>query len=70
VEVLRASADAVRRRHFTRLAQRTSLDAEQLAAVEAATAAMVGELLHGPSVELRRNGADADTVRRIFGLER
>jgi hypothetical protein len=31
---------------------------------------MVAELLHGPSVELRRGGADADTIRRLFGLER
>ncbi len=70
VEVLRAGADAVRRGHLARLTRRASLDAAQLAAVEAATAAMVGELLHGPSVELRRNGVDAATVRRIFGLER
>jgi hypothetical protein len=31
---------------------------------------MLGELLHGPSVELRRGGADAATIRRLFGLGR
>jgi hypothetical protein len=30
---------------------------------------MVGDLLHGPTVELRRGGADADTVRRLFGID-
>lgn len=68
LEVLHGGADAVRRRHLDRLRRRTSLDARQLEAVEAAVTAMVGELLHGPSVELRRGGADADTVRRLFGL--
>jgi hypothetical protein len=29
----------------------------------------VGDLLHGPTVELRRGGADAETVRRLFGLD-
>lgn len=68
LEVLHQEADAVRRRHLARLRRRTSLDGRQLEAVEAAAAAMVGELLHGPSVELRRGGADAETVRRLFGL--
>lgn len=70
LEVLHGEADAVRRRHLARLRGRASLDPRQLEAVEAATAAMLGDLLHGPSVELRRGGADADTVRRLFGLER
>lgn len=69
LEVLHAEADAVRRRHLARLRGRASFDARQLEAVEAATAAMLGELLHGPSVQLRRGGADADTVRRLFELE-
>jgi len=69
LEVLHGGAEAVRRRHLARLRRRTSLDADQLEAVEAAATAMVGELLHGPSVELRRGGADADTVRRLFGLD-
>lgn len=69
LEVLHAEADTVRRRHLARLRGRASLDARQLEAVEAAATAMVGELLHGPSVELRRGGADAATVRRLFGLD-
>jgi glutamyl-tRNA reductase len=67
--VLHGEADAVRRRHLDRLSRSAGLGPGQLAAVEAASAAMLGELLHGPSVELRRGGADAETVRRIFGLD-
>jgi glutamyl-tRNA reductase len=67
--VLHGEADAVRRRHLDRLSRSAGLGPGQLAAVEAASAAMMGELLHGPSVELRRGGADADTVRRIFRLD-
>ena len=69
LESLHRGADAVRSRHLARLRRRTSLDTRQLEAVEAAATAMLGELLHRPSVELRRGGADADTVRRLFGLE-
>jgi len=69
IGLLHAEADAVRRRHLDRLRRRGTLAPEQLAAVEAASAAMVGDLLHGPSVELRRGGADADAVRRLFGLD-
>ena len=47
----------------------TVLDEAQLAAVEAASAAMLGELLHRPTVEIRRGGADAATVRRLFGID-
>lgn len=70
LSVLHREADAVRRRHLQRLRSRADLDERQLAAVEAASAAMLGELLHGPSLELRRGGADAATVRRLFGIER
>jgi len=69
VTVLHGEADAVRRRHLERLRRRTLLDADQLAAVDAAAAAMLGELLHGPTVEIRRGGADAQLVRRLFGIE-
>ena len=69
VSLLRRNAEAVRRRHLDRLRRRTPLDPVQLAAVEAASAAMLGDLLHRPSVELRRGGADAGTVRRLFGLD-
>lgn len=68
ISLLHREADAVRRRHLDRLRSRAGLDEQQLAAVEAASTAMLGELLHGPSVELRRGGADAATVRRLFGL--
>jgi glutamyl-tRNA reductase len=70
IAVLHREAEAVRRRHLDRLQTRAGLDDGQLAAVEAASAAMLGELLHGPSVELRRGGADAATIRRLFGLGR
>lgn len=69
VALLHDEAHAVRRRHLERLARRSGLTGEQLTAVEAASAAMLAELLHGPSVELRRGGTDADVVRRLFGLE-
>jgi glutamyl-tRNA reductase len=67
--VLHREADAVRRRHLDRLRRRARLDEGQLAAVDAASAAMLGDLLHGPTIELRRGGADAATVRRLFGID-
>jgi len=67
--ILHGEAEAVRSRHLERLRRQGALEPNQLAAVEAASAAMVGELLHGPSIELRRGGADADTVRRLFRLD-
>lgn len=67
--LLHGEADSVRRRHLARLRREAHLDPTQLAAVEAASAAMLGELLHGPSIELRRGGADAATVRRLFGID-
>jgi glutamyl-tRNA reductase len=68
--LLHGRASDIRRRHLARVARRAALSAEQLAAVEAATAAIVGELLHAPSIELRRGGADAAAVARLFGVER
>lgn len=70
ISALHREADAVRRRHLDRLRSRAGLDEQQLAAVEAASTAMLAELLHGPSVELRRGGTDAATIRRLFGLGR
>jgi glutamyl-tRNA reductase len=67
--ILHGEAEAVRARHLERLRRGGALEPAQLAAVEAASAAIVGELLHGPSIELRRGGADADTVRRLFRLD-
>jgi glutamyl-tRNA reductase len=68
IGLLHREAEAVRRRHLERLRSRAELDDQQLAAVDAAASAMLGELLHGPSVELRRGGTDAATIRRLFGL--
>jgi glutamyl-tRNA reductase len=67
--ILHGEAEAVRSRHIERLRRHGALEPSQLAAVEAASVAIVGELLHGPSMELRRGGADADTVRRLFRLD-
>ncbi len=69
LSVLHAEADAVRERHLARLRRRAGLSDDQLAAVNAASAAMFGELLHRPYVALRNGAADADTVRRLFGLD-
>lgn len=65
---LHREAEAIRRRHLDRLQRRARLDPEQLAAVDAAAAAMIGELLQRPTLELKRHGADARVVRRLFGL--
>lgn len=70
VSVLHREADALRRRHLDRLRVRARLDPDQLAVVEAAAAAMLGEMLHGPTVQIRRGGADAELVRRLFGIDR
>lgn len=70
VALLRGEADAIRERHVRRLRQRASLTDAQLAAVDASAAAMIAELLHGPSVRLRHGNDDAAVVRRLFGIER
>jgi glutamyl-tRNA reductase len=67
--LLHRNAEDVRQRHLDRLRRRAALNDAQLAAVEAASAAMFGELLHGPSLELRHGRADADTVRRLFRID-
>jgi glutamyl-tRNA reductase len=69
VTLLRSEADAVRRRHVDRLRRQARLRPEQVAAVEAASTAMLNELLHRPTVELRSGGADAAAVRRLFGID-
>jgi glutamyl-tRNA reductase len=69
IAVLRRHAAAVRERHLDRLRRGGLLDTRQLAAVEAATAALVGELIHGPTVALRGGGPTAAEVRRIFGFD-
>ena len=69
IAMLRAHGDEVRRRHLERLRLRSSLDDEQAAAVEAMTVAMIGELLHGPTVRLRHDPEAAARVREAFGIE-
>lgn len=68
--LLHDEADALRRRHVDRLRGRAGLTDEQLAVVEAATAAMLRDLLHRPTLALRRGDADAIAVRRLFGMDR
>ena len=69
IAMLRAHGEGVRRRHLERLRLKGSLDDEQVAAVEAMTAAMLGELLHGPTLRLRHDPDAAARVREVFGIE-
>jgi glutamyl-tRNA reductase len=69
IAMLRAHGDDVRRRHLERLRLKSSLDEEQAAAVEAMTVAMLGELLHGPTLRLRHDPDAAARVREVFGIE-
>ena len=69
IAMLRAHAEEVRQRHVRRLRLRSSLDGEQAAAVEAMTTAMFGELLHVPTLRLRRDPEAAARVRELFGIE-
>lgn len=70
IALLRDHAEEIRQRHLDRLRRRAGLDPEQARAVEAATAAIVGELLHGPTVELRSGPDAAARVRQVFGFDR
>lgn len=69
IAMLQAHGEEVRRRHLERLRLKSSLDDEQAAAVEAMTAAMFGELLHGPTLRLRYDPDAAARVREVFGIE-
>ena len=69
IAMLRAHGEGVRRRHLARLRMKSSLDDAQVAAVEAMTVAMLGELLHGPTVRLRHDPDAAARVREVFGIE-
>jgi glutamyl-tRNA reductase len=69
IAMLRAHGEDVRRRHLDRLRLRSSLDEAQAAAVEAMTVAMLGELLHGPTLRLRDDPEAAASVREVFGIE-
>jgi glutamyl-tRNA reductase len=70
IAALREHAAEIRQRHLDRLRRRAGLDADQLAAVETMTAAMMGELLHLPTIQLRHDPEAAAQVRRVFGIDR
>ncbi|HEX2222427.1 MAG TPA: NAD(P)-binding domain-containing protein [Candidatus Limnocylindria bacterium] len=65
---LHARAAGVKERHVARLAREARYDAGQLAAIDAMATAMLNELLHEPTVRLRRRGEAADAVVELFGL--
>ncbi|MGH2456461.1 MAG: hypothetical protein ACRDHD_09430, partial [Candidatus Limnocylindria bacterium] len=69
IRLLRGHAAEIRGRHLDRLRRSGSLDRRQMEAVEATTAAMLGELLHAPTVQLRADDDAAALVRRVFGIE-
>ncbi len=69
VALLRHHGDEVRRRHVARLTARLDLTEAQAAAVDAMAAALVGELLHQPSVQLGRDPDAAQRVRDVFGID-
>jgi glutamyl-tRNA reductase len=69
IAMLHAHAAEIRERHLDRLRRRPDLTPEQLSAMETTAAAMLGELLHGPTTRLRREPSARDVVARVFGLE-
>jgi glutamyl-tRNA reductase len=69
ISLLRHQADEVRRRHVVRLTGRAGLSDEQAAEVDAMTRALVGELLHVPTVQLGRSPDAAALVREVFGID-
>jgi len=69
IAMLRAHGEAIRRKHLEGLRLKSSLDDAQAAAVEAMTAAMLGELLHQPTLRLRDDPDAAARVREVFGIE-
>lgn len=68
IALLRQQTEEIRRRHLERLRRRGQLSEEQLAAVEAMTGAMLAELLHVPTLQLRRSDDAAARVRELFGF--
>ncbi|MBA2633571.1 MAG: NAD(P)-binding domain-containing protein [Chloroflexi bacterium] len=68
IALLRQQTEEIRRRHLDRLRRRAQLSQEQLAAVEAMTAAMLAELLHVPTLQLRRSDDATARVRELFGF--
>lgn len=70
VALLHDHAAALRTAHLERLRTRGDLTDSQFAAVERMTSSLVAELLHLPTIHLRRDRAAADRVRELFGLGR
>ena len=69
IAALRSHAEEIRQRHLTRLRRRARMDADQLDAVQAMTSAMLGELLHAPTLVLRSNPEAAAQIRHLFGID-
>jgi glutamyl-tRNA reductase len=68
VATLRKHAADVTGRHLERLRHRADLRDDQLEAVAQMTRALVAELLHQPTVHLRRADDAEQEVRRVFGI--
>ena len=64
-----APVQSARQRHVAPLAARAELDQAQGRAVGAMTSALVGELLHVPTVQLAQNPDAAQRVREVFGID-
>lgn len=69
LELLARHATEVRQRHVERLRRAGRFDAAQLAAVDGAAAAMLGEILHDPIVRARHDPSAAAAIRRLFGSD-
>ncbi|MDQ2940732.1 MAG: hypothetical protein M3R05_00930 [Chloroflexota bacterium] len=67
---LRSHAREIRDRHIERLRRRGRLSEEQLADVEAMTGALLAELLHGPTLDLRGDQEDPEQLLATFGVAR
>lgn len=69
VGLIQRHASEVRGRHLDRLRRGGRFDAEQLAAIDAAARAMLGEVLHDPIVRVRDDPTAAAAARRLFGVD-
>jgi glutamyl-tRNA reductase len=69
IALLRHQADEMRRRHVARVTARAGLSDEQAEAVDTMARALVGELLHVPTVQLGRGADAAARVREVFGID-
>jgi glutamyl-tRNA reductase len=67
---LRSHAREISDRHIERLRRRGRLTDEQLADVEAMTGALLAELLHAPTQDLRLGQEEPDRILAAFGVAR